>query len=240
MRVRPVLLTAVVLLAITVGWSFAETIYVGDRLVIGIREIPEDAAPSIGTLKTDDAVERLEEADSFYKVRLGDGTEGYVKKQYMTDSRPKSMMIADLEKQLAGQKKAVADLKASMSGSQSELQDKQAELQSSLSELKQQLVERDKQLTESNRALEATRKDLEKAQKDYQDLTQSAADVVNVVKAREELQKENDRLTDELNTMREDSVYLLTTFYIKWFLAGAGVMFVGWMIGRSARQKRRY
>lgn len=240
MRALPVLLMATVLLALTVGLSFAETIYVGDRLVIGIREIPEDSAPSIGTLKTDDAVERLEDADSFYKVRLEDGTEGYVKKQYMTESRPKALVIADLEKQLASQKKVVADLKASMSGSQSELQGKQAELQGSLTELKQQLADRDKQLVESGRALDATRKELEKAQKDYQALTQSAADVVSVVKAREALQKENDRLTDELNTMREDSVYLLTVFYIKWFLAGAGVMLVGWMIGRSARQKRRY
>jgi len=240
MRTIAVLLVSLALSVLVAGVSFAETIYVGDRLIVGIREIPENSAPSIGSLKSDDAVELLEEGDVFFKVRLDDGTEGYIKKQYLTKNRPKALIIADLEKQLARQKQAVADLKASMSGSQSELQEKQTELQKEIDALKAELADRDKQLAEINKQLETARNELEKTEHDYQALQTEAADVVSIVKAREELKKENERLTDELNTMREDSVYLLTTFYIKWFLAGAGVMFVGWMIGKSSRRKRRY
>jgi SH3 domain protein len=240
MRALSVLLVTIALTALTAGISLAETVYIGDRLIVGIREIPEGSAPSIGTLKSDDAVELLEEGDTYHRVRMADGTEGYIKKQYLTRKRPKVLLIADLEKQLVRQKQVVAEMKASMSGSQSELQEKQAELQASLDELKAQLADRDKQLAAADKQLETTRKELEKAQQDLQSLQQAAADVVSIVKAREVLQKENERLTDELNTMREDSVYLLTTFYIKWFLAGAGVMLVGWLIGKSSRRKRRY
>jgi SH3 domain protein len=240
MRAIPVLLMAMVLAVLTAGVSFAETIYVGDRLVVGVREIPDNTAPSIGTLKSDDGVELLEEGDLFFRVRTEDGTEGYIKKQYLTKTRPKVLVIADLEKQLARQKKAVADLKASMSSSESDLQKDQTELKNSIEEFKQQLSEKEKQLAASDKQLAAANKELAAARKDYETLEKNSADVVNIVKAREGLQKENDRLTDELNTIREDNVYLLTTFYIKWFLAGAGVMLIGWMIGKSSRRKRRY
>ena len=240
MRAISILLMVMTLAVLTAGLSFAETIYVGDRLVVTLREIPEDSAPTIATLNTDDAAELLEEGDVYFKVKLPDGTEGYIKKQYLTRNRPKSLVIADLEKKLAQQKQAVAEIKASMSSSQSDLQKSQAELKNNLSDLKQQLAEKDQQLADSAKQLEAATKKIEAVEKSYQTLQENSGDVVNIVKAREALQKENDRLTDELNTMREDNVYLLTTFYIKWFLAGAGVMFVGWMIGKSSRRKRRY
>ena len=240
MRATTTLLMAVVLAVSTVGVAVAETIYVGDRLIVGIREVPEDSAPSIGNLKSDDPVELLAEGETYFHVRTGDGTEGYVKKQYLTKQRPKALVIADLEKQLAREKKALADLKSSMSSSESEVQQSQATLNNTIKGLEQQLADAQKQLAESGKQLEASRKELAGAQQQYETLKKDASDVVNIVKQRETLQKENERLTDELNTMREDNVYLLTTFYIKWFLAGAGVMLVGWMIGKSARRKRRY
>ena len=240
MRATSILLMAIALAILTAGASFAETIYVGDRLVVGMREIPDNTAPSIGTLKSDDAVELLEEGDVFYRVRTEAGDEGYIKKQYLTKTRPKVLVIADLEKQLAGQKKAVADLKSSMSSSESDLQKDQTELKNSIEGFQQQLAEKDKQLAASDKQLATANKELAAARKNYEDLKKNAGDVVNIVTAREGLQKENDRLTDELNTIREDNVYLLTTFYIKWFLAGAGVMLIGWMIGKSSRRKRRY
>jgi SH3 domain protein len=240
MRATFILLMAIALAILTAGASFAETIYIGDRLVVGMREIPDNTAPSIGTLKSDDGVELIEEGDLFHRVRTEDGTEGYIKKQYLTKTRPKVLVIADLEKQLARQKKAVADLKASMSSSESDLQKGQTELKNSIEELKKQLAEKEKQLAASDKQIVTANKDLAAARKDYETLEKNSGDVVKIVQAREALQKENDRLTDELNTIREDNVYLLTTFYIKWFLAGAGVMLIGWMIGKSSRRKRRY
>ncbi len=187
-----------------------------------------------------DPVELLAEGERYSHVRTDDGTEGYIKKQYLTKKRPKALVIADLEKQLAREKKALADLKTSMSRSESEIKQDQLDLKNIIKELEQQLAAGKKQLAESDKQLEAARKELAAARQQYDALKKDAADVVNIVKQREVLQKENERLTDELNTMREDNVYLLTTFYIKWFLAGAGVMLVGWMIGKSARRKRRY
>ncbi len=233
MRTIAVPLLAITMAVLIAGTSVAETVYVGDRLVVTLREIPEDAAPTIDTLKSDDALELLEEGDVYYRVRTVDGAEGYIKKQYLTRERPKSLIIADLERQLAQQKKVVADIKASLTGKEADIRQANDALKASVEELQAKLAD-------STKELEAVRRELAEARKDYETLQKDSGDVVSIVKAREALQKENDRLTDELNTMREDNIYLLTTFYIKWFLAGAGVMFVGWLIGKSSRRKRRY
>ena len=46
------------------------------------------------------------------------------------------------------------------------------------------------------------------------------------------LKKENDRLEDALTRLQQRQIF-------RWFLAGAGVLFLGFIIGISSRQKRR-
>ncbi|PLY03381.1 MAG: TIGR04211 family SH3 domain-containing protein [Desulfuromonas sp.] len=239
-RAISVLLLATTLSLAAVASLYAETIYVGDRLVVGIRATPEAAAPSIGNLTSDDPVELLEEGDVFFLVRTEDGTEGYIKKQYLTRSRPKNLIIADLEKKLAREKKALADLKASMSSSESDLEKNQAKLNATIEQLQQQLAEQEKELTERAKGAENLKQDLAEARKKFNNLKKDSEDVISIVNERERLKQENAGLTDELNSLREENAYLLRSGVIKWFLAGAGVLFIGWMIGKSSRRKRRY
>lgn len=230
------IVTLLVTLLLTVagtGAALAETIYVRDWLVVTVREQPEDSAKILKTLKSDEGGELLEEGDTYSKVRTADGVEGYVKKQYLTKKRPKSAIIAELNQQIEAQKKKIATLNSALNKKDSTLDQETDELEESLSDLKKQIAEGAGQLKKA----ESERDGL---QKELIALKEASGDVVSLVKARQSLQQENDRLTDELNTLREDNAYLLMTFYIKWFLAGAGVLFVGWMIGRSGRRKRRY
>lgn len=227
------LLMAMLLILLMVGLSTAETIYIGDRLVVTIREVPEDAAQVIGTLKSDDALELLAEDDPYFHVRTADGTEGYIKKQYLTRNRPKSLTIDDLNKQIARQKQQITELKSSLSGKESAVLSTQGELSSTIEAL-------EKELATSNSALENAQKELADVQEKFDTLEKNSGDVVSIINARESLQKENGQLTDELNSLREENAYLLRTAVIKWFLAGAGVLFVGWMVGKSSRRKRRY
>lgn len=226
-------LLVAVLLLLSVTTVLAETIYIGDRLVVTVRETPSDNAEVLTTLQTDEAVELLEEGDTYFKVRTQSGLEGYIKQQYLSRERPKTDIIAELERQIARQKKAVAELQATLEQKDSVIAESRSELEQEVANLKQQL-------SDSTAELGASREELANLRQEYETLKEASDNVVEIVNEREELQKENERLTDELNTLREDNVYLLTTFYIKWFLAGAGVLFVGWLLGKSARKKRRY
>lgn len=234
MRASGIILLMTILFTVVVtGISAAETIYVGDRLVITVREIPEDSAPTISTLQSDDAMELLEEGDSYDKIRTPDGVEGYVKKQYLTRNTPKSLLMAKLNKQLAQQKQQIDDLKERLSRKEEAIKQDQGESVEIINDLKKSLAERSQEL-------EAAGKKMAELQEKYDTLNKASENVVAIVTARDNLQLTNDQLTDELNALREDNSFLLKTFFIKWFLAGAGVLLLGWMIGKSSRRKRRY
>jgi len=236
----PILLMAIAFSLLPSGAANAETVYVSDRLVVGVRELPDGTTPSIANLKSDDAVELLAEGDIFFQVKMADGTEGFIKKQYLTRQQPKALKIASLEKQLAREKKQLADIKAALSSSESDIQKNQIELNDTIKQLQQQLTEKEKQLIESSKKVDSLRRDLATAEKEFKSLQKDSGDVISIVNERESLKSESARLTDELNSLREENAYLLRTAVIKWFLAGSGVLLIGWMVGKSSRRKRRY
>jgi SH3 domain protein len=67
---------------------FAETLYVGDTLRVGIRPEPSKSVPSISVIKTGAAVEVLERKNSYAKVRTKSGVQGWVKSAYLTRKTP--------------------------------------------------------------------------------------------------------------------------------------------------------
>ena len=151
----------------------------------------------------------------------------------MTRALPKALTIAELKKQLAQQKKKVADLKNSLSNKDATIKQDQGGLSGTINELKNSL-------TETGTELETAKKAMTTLQAQYDTLLKNSGDVTTIVNERENLQKENEHLTDELNSLREENAFLLRTAVIKWFLAGAAVLLVGWMVGKSSRRKRRY
>lgn len=56
----------------------------------------------------------------------------------------------------------------------------------------------------------------------------------------ERLQAENESLIAENKKLEEDLERIERKEMIHWFLAGASVLFIGWLIGRISRQKRYY
>ena len=65
----------------------ADTRYVGDELVITLRQGKGTDYKIIRTLKSGTPFEVLEEGKSYLKVRTEDGVEGYVLRQYVTSGR---------------------------------------------------------------------------------------------------------------------------------------------------------
>jgi hypothetical protein len=75
----------------------AEQLYIIDKLVVGVYPQAESEEGKLANLETGDAVEELERADKHIRVRLSDGTEGWVKANYLTAQPPAIVRLKELQ-----------------------------------------------------------------------------------------------------------------------------------------------
>ena len=95
------------------------------------------------------------------------------------------------------------------------------------------------QLSETTQSLALTEELLENSQKALAELQQKAENVVLIDQERQRLKKELAVVNQELGQLQQDNAAMLKTAMIKWFLAGGGVLFIGWVAGKFSRKKRR-
>jgi hypothetical protein len=75
----------------------AEQLYIIDKLVVGVYPQAENEEGKLANLETGDAVEELERVDKHVRVRLSDGTEGWVKANYLTAQPPAIVRLKELQ-----------------------------------------------------------------------------------------------------------------------------------------------
>ena len=90
----------VILLSALVGTAQADKRYVSDSLVLTLREAPNSDGRILGTIRTGDPVEVLEESGRYLRVQTNAGEQGWVAEQYITAETPKPMIIAQLRDEL--------------------------------------------------------------------------------------------------------------------------------------------
>lgn len=210
-----------VLLFVGVTQCWAETRYVSDKLVITLREGMGNQYRVIQTVTTDTPLEVLDAEGNYLFVRLENGTEGYVLKQYVSRSMPKTTVIAQLKQELAALEKKMAARGSSVNA----LSESNTQLETALAQTKSEL--------------EQVSQTLEKTRQDYADLQQKAENVVLIDQERQRLKKEAAEVSGRLQQLEQENAAMLKTAMIKWFLAGGGVLFVGWVAGKFSRKKRR-
>lgn len=216
-RCRQFVLGVLFVVVSAVG-AAAATLYVTDQLRVSVRQAPDDAAAPLESLRSGQAVAVLAEEGRFLKVRLEDGRQGYVLKQYFTAEAPRRARLEQLEQerdrlktQLVEAQQQVQAAGASPAGD--------AELQRLLEQTRQELAAAKARQAEPSadaEQLELLRRDLE----------QSRSEVA--------------RLEAELQAQKEETARRYATAMIPWFLAGGGVLLVGWMMGKASRPKRRF
>lgn len=199
----------------------AETVYVSDQLVVTLRRGNSTEYKILKTLRTGTPMEVLErtEGDNYVKVRLENGEEGYVLGQYLTAETPKTIIISRLENQLGKIREQLAQAKAKLAESSQE----EGALTGSISEL--------------NRALANTKEELRAVTEKYNTLRKDSAEVVAITNERDLLKETNEKLAAEVQSLTAENSDLLRTGAIRWFLAGGGVLFLGWLIGKASRKK---
>jgi len=87
-----------VLLASTAAASAgAQTMYVVDKLVIGLHEGKDRTSTLLKALPTGTPLEVLERDDKFAKVRAPDGTTGWIEAGYLMKQKPAQILILEVE-----------------------------------------------------------------------------------------------------------------------------------------------
>ena len=209
----------------------AETRYVGDQLIITLRQGTSTKHKILKTLETGTPVEVIEEGSSYYKVRTSDGTEGYVLRQYISSNPPKSLRIDELEIENSALKKKNKDLQKSKSDLEMQLKNIQGKYDSELSSITAESTEIEQNL---DQAVNNERIITEK----YNTLVAQSENVVEIARERDQLLQKNKKLTANIKELREKNEKFADSKMIKWFLAGGGVFFFGWLIGKISRKKR--
>ena len=74
-------------------------LYVSDKLVLNAYAEPAQGGERVATIETGDAVDELERADAFVRVRLPDGREGWVGAHYLTSDPPAAVRLRELQRE---------------------------------------------------------------------------------------------------------------------------------------------
>jgi SH3 domain protein len=206
-------LSGVFIMAIS-GVVWAETMYVTDVLRLTLRTGQSTEHKIIAVIESGQEVEILESGEEWSSVRLTDGKEGWVLTRYLTPRETYNVKLKRLE-------------------------DKHKNLRAQAASL----LEENTKLNSENKKLKAASGQNEKAlnriQSDFESLKSESAEFIKLKtkyqKASKELNEKSQRLTD----LEEQISRLELYHYIKWFLVGAGVLLLGFVIGFSTKRQRR-
>lgn len=210
---RP-LAIVLVLILFGAGMAQAETWYVTDALEITLRTGPELDRKIIAMLKSGQPMEILEKGDEWSLVQLPNGKEGWVLNRFIKAEVPKSIQLEVLQKKyddlMAGAEAPLQKLKE-VSGENTRLRDN----------------------------LEKTNRNLGALQKSYQELRKTTADARRIKKERDQLATELTAKSKETGELRTALAAAERKNTLWWFIAGAGVLIFGFILGFAVRPRRK-
>lgn len=187
--------------------------FVADRLVLVVREGPGENLPPIGDIATGDAVVVLETNDTGYaRVRMNDGTTGWVQTQGLVALPPASRRVDEIEEELA----VLRIEKAQLTGLSDALALDKAELAFTLEESRAKGKSVQDRLAAE---VEALRAEIERASAATPDL---------------DLGKETHALREQVRLLHMSNRELRDSTTLRWFLAGGGVAVTCLLLGAFA------
>lgn len=195
--------------------SSAATLYVSDTTVeANLRTGVQRENRIIALLRPGTQLTLVQEEDGWAKVTLADGRTGWILKRYLSERPPwrvTAQKLATENEQLRAQ---VANIK----GGHQDLLQKNKELQ---------------------KQMDLQQRELGKVRRDYEELKNSSTNYLNLKMAYENLQKGARQSNAKLDKLEKAYGKLKTSTGIRWFLSGAGVLLLGWLLGSSVARLRR-
>ncbi len=207
---------AVMALLCSPGETVASTYYVAPSSEVPLRTGTNNTKKIVAVLKDGTKVELLNEEGAWAYVRTAGGREGWILKRYLTEEPPPRMLLERLTK-------------------------RNQKLLESYKTLKEQLNNLSKTGSKCNQKLAACMVSKQKLTNDFAALKREASNVIETRKLLAETQKQLQVANAERIKLKQRLSSLEANVAIKWFLAGGGVLLVGWILGifTTKRRKRR-
>jgi SH3 domain protein len=194
--------------------GFAETMYVTDVLKLTLRSGPSTEHKILSVVESGQVVELVEPGDDWSLVRIENGKEGYVLTRYLMPEPTHNVRL----EQLQSKHKALMQQSATLLEENTRLRSESKKVKSTL---------------------DGNEKTLKKLSQDYDKLKAGSADYIELKEKYEKASGQLAEQTKRANTLDEELRSVEINQYIKWFLAGSGVLLVGFIVGFSARRQRR-
>jgi len=195
---------------------FAATYYIAPSSEVPIRTGTGNTKKIVAVLKDGTKVELLTEEGPWAYVRTSGGNEGWILKRYLTQDLPPRMLVDKLRK-------------------------RNQKLLENYKKLKEQLDSVSKTGSACTQKLAACVADNQKLANDFDTLKRESSNVIQTKKLLAETQKKLQIANSERIKLKQRLNSLEANTNIKWFLAGGGVLLVGWILGifTTKRKKRR-
>jgi len=192
----------------------AETVYVSDVIKLSVRSGPGNEHKAIALTESGQPLELIKPGEEWSLVRLANGAEGYVLARYLTTVQPGRFQYGQLQDKI----KALTVQAAGRAEENSRLKAENEKLAAAVS---------------------GSQKQIDSLRSEYETFKQEASDLVGLKAKTDALTAELEQKNKQLAALetQPDNVYRTTDLY--WFLAGAAVLFVGFLTGYSAKRQRR-
>ncbi len=203
-------------LALATAMATGQTLYVADQLVITVRTGASTENAILANLVSGDSVEVLQaDPESGYtRIRTASGTEGWVVARYLVEVPISRDRLVIAERDLAEAQVTIAALERSVATSTEELD------------------VTSRRLEEAETANAALTKDLA-------DLRDASENVLNIRDQNESVRRRLNERNEEVERLMIENDQLRSGSTRDWFIAGAGVLFAGVLVGLVAPRLRR-
>ena len=192
----------------------AQTEYITDVFEVTLRTGPGIDHKIVAMLRSGEAMTVIEEEEEWSRVEIADGRQGYVLNRFLSPAPPARLALERL-------RTAHDDLQRRAA----ELEEANGRLVSENRSLKQQLDE--------------ARKDLSTVQEQYTTLKSESSDFFTLKTRYERAATSLRSTTERVNELEAEVSRLQFNKNIRWFLSGAGVLVLGFLIGFSTKKQRR-
>ena len=193
---------------------YGETMYVSDALKLTLRTGPSIENKIIAVIESGQEMEVIKFGDEWSQVRLPNGKEGWVLSRYLTTDETNNIKLERLET-----------------------------MHNNLTIQAAELLEENNRLKTENTRLstefKAGQKELVKTKDDYEALKAESAEFLTLKANYNRAASQLAEQTARAKQLEEQLSSLEMNTYIKWFLAGSGVLIVGFLIGFSTKRQRR-
>ena len=213
------LLYSVIAIALVVFLCIPSTALAKYLYVIPTAEIPLRSGKGneyrvVAVIINGSRVQLLKEDGDWAMVRTSNKKKGWMPKRYLSSSPPLKDVVASLQVE-------------------------RNQLKKQTTKISEQLDEASEARNQYKQELKACILDRDQIRKSYDSLKEDAADVLNFKKTLSETAEELQEVKHKYTIVEQENEHLRDNSRIKWFLAGGGILIVGWIIGLITTRGRK-